>query len=176
MVYQVRIIISSQTHFDSHCLFRSDLLSLLATTRPFEISSKSFDPPILLQSESSLPGQCSMRHTNASSWTSTNSSYRREGQGCKLTLVTDGWTDVRGESIINYLLVAASGRAIFHSSNCSGSDRHTSEYLSAEICKIVEEVGPEKINAICTNTTSNIKKAVSLVVEKHDHIYQIGCN
>ena len=42
----------------------------------------------------------------------------------ELTLVSDGWSNPRGESIINYLLIARS-EAIFLKLIVTGKDRHT---------------------------------------------------
>ncbi|KAG5964742.1 hypothetical protein E4U56_002073 [Claviceps arundinis] len=58
---------------------------------------------------------------------------KESDEGDLLTLVTDDWTNTRGESITNY-------------------------------------------NAICTDTASNMKKAVGIVSSVHLHINAIKCN
>ena len=91
-----------------------------------------------------------------------------------MTLVTDGWTNVRGESILNYMLVTSRGQSIFHSSDPSGTERHTGEYLASELLRIIEAVGPARINDICTDTAANMLKAVRIVTQQFPHIYAIG--
>ena len=54
----------------------------------------------------------------------------------RFTLVTDGWTNTRQESIINYVLVDPIGKAYFHSSNATGAAAHNAEFLSSELIQI----------------------------------------
>lgn len=99
--------------------------------------------------------------------------YSNDNQ--RLTLMSDAWTNLRSESIINYVLVTAEGNSIFHSSDPSHTDRHTAEYLASHLKRIIREVGPEKINAICTDTAANMKAAVALVKKDFPHVHTIGC-
>jgi hypothetical protein len=94
-----------------------------------------------------------------------------------LTLVTDSWTNNRQESLTNFVLVTPAGEAFFHSAEPSGQESHTAEYLAAGIDKVLQDVGPHKFNAICTDTAANIKAAVRNVVWRPDfkHIHQVGC-
>ncbi|KAK9375191.1 uncharacterized protein V1513DRAFT_443055, partial [Lipomyces chichibuensis] len=41
------------------------------------------------------------------------------------TLVTDSWTNIRGEAIVNYVLVTPNGEAMFHSGDPTGAESHT---------------------------------------------------
>lgn len=51
----------------------------------------------------------------------------------RLTLVSGGWTNVRSKSVIYYFLATPSGQSVFHSADVSGTERHTGEYLAAEL-------------------------------------------
>ncbi|KAK9244332.1 hypothetical protein V1506DRAFT_541924 [Lipomyces tetrasporus] len=51
--------------------------------------------------------------------------------------VTDSWTNIRGEEIVNYVLVTPNGEALFTS--------HTGSYLSKRIIEVIEDVGPERL-------------------------------
>lgn len=93
----------------------------------------------------------------------------------RFTLVTDGWTNTWQEPIINYILVDPVGKAYFHSSNATGSAAHNADFLASELLHIIKEVGPEHINAICTDTASNMLAAAKIVVSSHEHIYPIKC-
>ncbi|KAG6244267.1 hypothetical protein E4U23_006275, partial [Claviceps purpurea] len=54
----------------------------------------------------------------------------------QLTLVSDGWTNIRGESIINYMLVTPEGGAYFHSSETAGVNSHTGEFLAQRMMSV----------------------------------------
>ncbi|KAL4153898.1 hypothetical protein QTP88_001731 [Uroleucon formosanum] len=51
---------------------------------------------------------------------------------------------------------------IFKSIDC-GSNRHTAEYISAEISSVIEELGKEKCLGVITDNASNMKKAWKLL-------------
>lgn len=103
-------------------------------------------------------------------------SFLASPEGKNITLVTDGWTNVRGEAIINYVFVTPTGKAFFYKSVPSHTEAHTSKYLADEIIKVIEEVGKEKFIALCTDSAANMKRAREEVVRQHPHIYAIGCN
>ena len=56
-------------------------------------------------------------------------------------LNTDRWTNPRGESIIDYILVARD-EALFIKLVSTGKDRHTVEYIAAGLKETIEELGP----------------------------------
>ncbi|KAF2859691.1 hypothetical protein K470DRAFT_295542 [Piedraia hortae CBS 480.64] len=65
--------------------------------------------------------------------------------------------------------VTPNGRSFFYGAIPSGVNKHSGEYLCVE-------VGPEKTNAISTDTALNILKAIRLVRIQHSLVYLIGCN
>jgi len=73
-------------------------------------------------------------------------------------LVSNGWLNPRGKSIINYLLIAWS-EAIFLKLIITEKDRHTSQYIADGLNNTIKEIGLKNIVAITTNNTSNIKKS-----------------
>ncbi|KAL4113799.1 hypothetical protein QTP88_017372 [Uroleucon formosanum] len=73
----------------------------------------------------------------------------------------DGWSNIRNESIMN-IIVTTPKPFIFKSIDC-GSNRHTAEYISAEISSVIEELGKEKCLGIITDNASNMKKAWKLL-------------
>ncbi|CCE30254.1 uncharacterized protein CPUR_04102 [Claviceps purpurea 20.1] len=93
----------------------------------------------------------------------------------RLTLVTDGWINVRGESIINYMLVTPEGGAHFHSSETAGVNSHTGEFLAQRMMNVIEKVGVRHINAICCDSAANQQKEVQLVQEKLTRVFDIEC-
>lgn len=93
----------------------------------------------------------------------------------RCTLVSDGWTHIRGESIVNHVLVSPEGQALFHSSDPTGDNSHTGEYLASELMRVIKSVGAKNIIAICTGTDSNMLSAVRSVVATNRHIHPVRC-
>ncbi|KAK9239239.1 hypothetical protein V1525DRAFT_438464 [Lipomyces kononenkoae] len=58
-----------------------------------------------------------------------------------MTLVTDSWTNVRSEAIVNYVFVTANGEASFYSADPTGTESHTGLYLARNITEVVDDVG-----------------------------------
>ena len=82
-------------------------------------------------------------------------------------------TNTVRESITNYIVTTAKGKSLFLSANASKANSHTAEYLCNEMKKVIEDVGPKNVNAICTDNAANITKAVRDVVKIYPHIHQI---
>ncbi|KAI5451078.1 hypothetical protein NCC49_001956 [Naganishia albida] len=93
----------------------------------------------------------------------------------RFTLVSDGWTHIGDESIVNHVLVSPKGQALFHSSDPTGANSHTGDYLASELMRAIKSVGAKKIIAICTDTDSNMLSAVGSVVAADRHIHPIRC-
>lgn len=41
--------------------------------------------------------------------------------------------------------------------------------------KVIQEIGPQKVAGICTDNAANMKKAWSIISDKHPHIQCYGC-
>ena len=94
----------------------------------------------------------------------------------KFTLISDGWTNQRGEPIINYTLVSADGHSFFHSSDPSGEECHTASYLAEKLEEVIEDVGRDKIVAICTDSAANMKAALNILQKSYPEIYMVRCH
>jgi hypothetical protein len=92
----------------------------------------------------------------------------------ELSLNTDGWTNPRGDSIINYILVARD-EALFVKSVSTGKDRHTGMYIADGLKETIEELGPQNICAVTTDNASNMKFSWDEVQDKYPLIDCIGC-
>lgn len=56
-----------------------------------------------------------------------------------------------------------------------GAESHTGEYLAEEIIKVIKEVGPRKVAAVCTDNAANMQKAWKIINSKYEHIQCYGC-
>lgn len=90
-----------------------------------------------------------------------------------LALLTDGWTNVRGEGIINFVITTP--QPVFYKSIETGENRHTAEYISCKICDVLQKIGSGKVFALLTDNASNMKAAWEIIMEKYPHITAIGC-
>ena len=57
----------------------------------------------------------------------------------------------------------------------TGGKAHTTDFLSSELKRVIEDIGAANINAICTDTASNMLSAVPKIRDTFPHIYAIKC-
>jgi len=92
----------------------------------------------------------------------------------QMTLVTDGWSNTRGESLINYLLVTPKD-AIFLKSVATGKDHHTGRYIADGLSEVIEEVGVDRIAAITTDNASNMASSWEDLRTQFPKLTCLGC-
>lgn len=90
-----------------------------------------------------------------------------------VAIVCDGWTNIRNEAIVNFIITLP--EPVFWYSLPTGSTSHTAENMALEIGKIIEEVGHSKVLGICTDNAANMKKAWSILKDKYHHLICYGC-
>ncbi|XP_011872581.1 PREDICTED: uncharacterized protein LOC105564652, partial [Vollenhovia emeryi] len=95
-----------------------------------------------------------------------------------LSIVTDGWTNIRGENLINFMI--STPEPIFLKSVAPGKERETAKFLSGEIFKIIDDLVKDDVDVksiflIVTDNAANMRAAWHLVNEKYPHIVTIGC-
>src|SRR5215471_2989731 len=92
-----------------------------------------------------------------------------------ITLGLDGWCDPNGESIYAFILILPSGKEYIHSLKDFSLHKHTADFISNEILKVVEDVGSKKFSSIVSDNASTMVKAKKLVNEKYPHIIPVRC-
>jgi Protein of unknown function (DUF 659)/hAT family C-terminal dimerisation region len=90
-----------------------------------------------------------------------------------LGLMCDGWTNLRNESIINF--VVTTPQPVFYKSLPTCTSRHTSEHMAKCLLEVIEELGPGKFFGLVTDNAANMKKAWEIVSLKYSHISTYGC-
>ncbi|SMR51307.1 unnamed protein product [Zymoseptoria tritici ST99CH_1E4] len=93
-----------------------------------------------------------------------------------LTLVTDGWTNRRGHSMINYLAVTPAGEALFVGSRATGIERHTGQNLCDDAARVIEEIGRENVVCVTTDTASNMMSMQKKIREIFTKMTTLGCS
>jgi hypothetical protein len=93
-----------------------------------------------------------------------------------LTLISDGWTNIRGDHIVNYCVKAPNQKPFFHSAvNTSGIAQNAAAVCDA-IASVIEKLGPAKFNLVITDNAPVMKAAWKLIQEKFPHISANGCS
>lgn len=92
----------------------------------------------------------------------------------QLTLVTDGWTNQRVESLTNYVVTTRT-HSIFLESEVL-MERHTSDVIQSGIERILEELGGRKaVVAVVTDNAANMKKAWQGLESNYAGLLTLGC-
>lgn len=74
-----------------------------------------------------------------------------------LGLMCDGWTNIRRESIINYVITTPV--PIFYKTISTGAVSHSGAYIAKEIASIIQDLGPNKVLGVVTDNVKNMKSA-----------------
>ncbi|PKU77311.1 hypothetical protein MA16_Dca016878 [Dendrobium catenatum] len=97
-------------------------------------------------------------------------SYRKTWKDTGYTLMTDGWTDSRSRTLINFLIYCPRGVAFLKSVDASDITKDATTLCSL-FAEVVEWVGPESVVQIVTDNAANYKKAGQLLHERFNNIY-----
>ena len=104
-----------------------------------------------------------MRRSHESAW---------KVGGC--TLMSDGWTDKRQRSIINFLVNSSKGSFYLYSIDASAETK-TADYLASTLEEAMEKIGVQNVVQICTDNATNYVKAGEKLMEKYTHLYWTPC-
>ena len=92
--------------------------------------------------------------------------------GC--TIMTDGWTDRKRRTILNFLVNSPRG-TIFLKSIDAYDIGKTTDKVFKMMDDIVEEVGEEDVIQIVTDNATNYKAAWELLMQKRKKLYWTPC-
>lgn len=90
-----------------------------------------------------------------------------------LHLQCDGWSNLRNEGIINFLI--SKPQPAYVKSLNTETNAHTSEYLSQEIEKVMRMYWVNKFLVLIGDNARNIQKAFGLIKVKYPHVVPLGC-
>lgn len=90
-----------------------------------------------------------------------------------LSLQCDGWTNIRNEPIINFVITTP--EPLFHSFLSTKENRHTGEYMAEQIDNLISKYNPEKFFVVIGDNAANMQKAFALIHAKYPHIITLGC-
>lgn len=92
-----------------------------------------------------------------------------------VTIMSDGWTDIKGRSLINFLVNNPEGTVFLKCVDASDKIKDAN-LLFKLLDEVVEEVGEEYVVQVVTDNASNYKKAGELLMEKRPHLYWAPCS
>ncbi|KAF1893107.1 hypothetical protein Lal_00015309 [Lupinus albus] len=92
--------------------------------------------------------------------------------GC--TIMTDGWTNKRRRTIMNFLVNSPKGTNFFKSIDASHFSK-TTDKVFRMMDEIVEEVGEENVVQIVTDNATNYKAVRELLMRKRMKLYWTPC-
>ncbi|GAU41171.1 hypothetical protein TSUD_89670, partial [Trifolium subterraneum] len=95
-----------------------------------------------------------------------------EKYGC--TIMTDGWTDRKRRTILNFLVHSPKGTVFLKSIDASDITK-TADKILKMIDDVVQEVGEENVVQIVTDNAANYKAAGKLLMEKRSNLYWTPC-
>ncbi|XP_022817532.1 zinc finger BED domain-containing protein RICESLEEPER 2-like [Spodoptera litura] len=94
-----------------------------------------------------------------------------------LHLQCDGWSNQRNEGIINFII--AKPEPVFvkslYTTNNKITNRHTSQYISQEIIKVINVYGGHKFVTLIGDNAINIQRAFHIVKNTYAHIIPLKC-
>ena len=91
-----------------------------------------------------------------------------------VSIVSDGWTNIRNQHLINVLGVSSSG-AVFIACHDSSSISATAQNIADLLLKSIKDVGPSNVVQVITDNAANCKAAGKIIERTHPHIFWSGC-
>ncbi|XP_077250104.1 uncharacterized protein LOC143889688 [Tasmannia lanceolata] len=91
-----------------------------------------------------------------------------------VSIVSDGWTNVRHRPLINILAVNSRGAMFLYAEDFEGIEK-SGAAIAELLLKAIEEVGPTNVLQVVTDNAANCKLAGKEVEMVHKHIFWSPC-
>ena len=93
----------------------------------------------------------------------------------KITIITDGWSNIRRDHIVNFVLSIPKSKPIYYGFiDCKGTSQ-TGKQIAFDIIQVIEDIGHNKIVAVVTDNASNMRSSWQIIRNKYPHIFTLGC-
>lgn len=90
-----------------------------------------------------------------------------------LALQCDGWTNIRNESILNF--VVTTPEPVLLKTMTTGVEKHTGDYIASELKKCIYDIDPSKVFGVISDNASAMEKAKKIISEEFQHITPYSC-
>ena len=91
-----------------------------------------------------------------------------------VSIVSDGWTNVKGKPLINILGVSVSG-AIFLSNHDYSDCYKPIINIAQPLLETIQTIGPYNVILVITNIVANCKATRAIIEDKYPNIFWSGC-
>ena len=91
-----------------------------------------------------------------------------------VTIVSDGWTDMRRRPLINIIATSPKGAMFIKAEDCSGEVKDA-QFIADVIIKAIEQIGPNKVVQVITDNAPVCKAARLIIEGRYDHIFWTPC-
>uniref|UniRef100_A0A915JUS9 DUF659 domain-containing protein n=1 Tax=Romanomermis culicivorax TaxID=13658 RepID=A0A915JUS9_ROMCU len=88
-------------------------------------------------------------------------------------LITDAWTNISGESVVNYI-AASPKKTFFIESVVTGDQSHTDDYIAKDIARVIDSIACDVVGVVTDNTNAN-KAAWKILEQKYPDKFFQGC-
>ncbi|MEN9524168.1 MAG: hypothetical protein RL536_237 [Candidatus Parcubacteria bacterium] len=88
-------------------------------------------------------------------------------------LATDGWSNIKNEAVVNYMAISP-GKSIMLETKYTGSQGHTSEWISDDIRRVLNVYKDTKFAGFTDNTAAN-KSAWLMLKQDYPKMFFNGC-
>ena len=90
-----------------------------------------------------------------------------------ICLCSDGWTNVKGEPVVNYMAASSLGSFILERIN-TGAQSHNAEWISRDIMRVIDKTSAKVAGVVTDNTNTN-KGAWTILRQKYPKKFFYGC-
>jgi hypothetical protein len=130
---------------------------------------KKLCPDVKLPSRKDLSGRL-LQNAHKKVKSKVDTWLKRDHFAC---VISDAWSNIKNESVINYMLVSGNV-SFFLESSQSGELSHTAEYLAGDLDRVIGQTRGKVAGVVMDNTAAN-KKTWKLLKEKHSSKFFQGC-
>ena len=91
-----------------------------------------------------------------------------------VSIVSDGWTNVKGKRLISVLAVSVSG-AIFLSAYDYSDKFKTAINIAEALLETIDRIGPYNVIQVITDNAANCRAVGAIIEDKYPNIFCSGC-
>lgn len=100
--------------------------------------------------------------------------HRKEWRNIGCTIMTDGWTDRKRRTILNFLVNSPKGTVFLKFVDASNICK-TTDKIFEMIDVVVEEVGEDNVVQVVTDNAANYKAVGEILMRKRNKLYWTPC-
>lgn len=92
-----------------------------------------------------------------------------------LVLTSDGWTNIKGDHLVNFIVKAPNRQPFFYKSINTSGIAQTGLAIADAISEVLEEIGPSKFSSVVTDNASVMQASWRIIEERYPTIAAYGC-